>query len=450
MEYKSDELIKIDSKWKDIFVDENKIATMNINYFITDEHIDIIVRYLYVKAYVEKKNYFKYKNLYEKMMHRRVNKSYYEEFNKIIDSFKKNGFIKKYHIPINKSNKLLNGAHRIACCLYFNINPYVSYFDEDDHNYNIEWFKENDFTDKEINEIIKTKDKLKRKYSNVNYCLNLKSVYTAIVTPITNNEFNKQIFYKHAMFLKDNGIDGLFLCGNTGSGMNLNYDIKYNILNYANNLSDNFSLICHVGSHNLGDIKKLIKLTNKYNIDCIAAMPPYKKIVSFEKIKKFYEDIARISKKPVLIYHIPNITNIDLTASELIELLNINNVIGIKYTDSNLIKLKEISNKVLNKYIFYGRDDLLLNGLQNGANGGIGGCYNIFPSFINNIINNTDNDKRNKYQRKLNKTIKILREKYPTLPGDLFVKEVLKMKKNMTDEEFYNYLENEYDKINSI
>ena len=189
----------------------------------------------------------------------------------------------------------------------------------------------------------------------------------------------------------------------------------------------------------------MIILINKSNASCIASMPPYHIITKFNEIKQFYERIAKLSTKPVLIYHIPNITGINLPAEEIIELLNINNVIGIKYTDSDLEKLKTISENVKDKYIFYGKDDLLLNGLLNGANAGIGGCYNIFPSFIYKIMNGNTYEERLDNQNKLNYAIKVLRKKFPTLPGSEFVSEVLKIKADKADEEFYRFLEEEHD-----
>lgn len=443
MELVKNELINMDLKWKDFSIDEDKIFTINIRDFITDDHIDIIVRYLYIEAYLENKDYEKYKLLYEKMMYKRVGKSYFNEFNKIIDSFKTNGYLKEYPIPVNKKHKMLNGSHRLACCLYFNINPYVYEFDESDHNYAIDWFKNNDFTTEEIEEIINKKNDLLRLYTFSD--VKLEKIYTAMITPLTKNEFDKKSFTEHADFMKKNNISGLFLCGNTGSGMNLNFNLKKQILEYSNELSDDFSLICHVGSHNIQDVEAVIKLTNDLNISCIASMPPYKSINEFLKIKQYYEYIAKISKKPVLIYHIPNITGIDLSAKEIIELLNINNVIGIKYTDDNLKKIEEISKNVRNKYIFYGKDDLLFEGLSKGANAGIGGCYNLFPSFIYNIVCSDIKEIQLENQTKLNHCIKKLRKQFPTLPGSQFVLESLKIKGNKTDEEFYKYLEENYD-----
>ncbi len=426
-----EDLAKIDSKWKNIEFDSNKIYEKKIRDFITDEHVDIMVKYLYVKAYVEKENYDKYKKMYKKMQLKRVGYLDIDSFNIIIESFMKNGYLKEFPIPINKKGKILNGSHRLSCCLYFNINPYVVEFDEEDHTYDLEWFKNNDFSLEEINEIISVKNGLYIQYSEKKVDLN--NVYAAMISPI-NEEGILAIdrFTKHANFLKENGIKGLFICGNTGNGINLSIDVKKSIVQTALSLKD-FSVICHVGANTEKEIFDFVNYINETDVVCIACMPPYKIMNDFESIKRFYEQLAALSKKPVLMYHIPAITGIDLCYSQIVELLNINNIIGIKFTDSNLEKLNLIAKNVENKYIFFGKDDLLYDGLTNGATGGIGGCYNLFPSFVCNIING-NNPIEN--QEKLNFCIKKLRSIYPKIPGGEFVLKSLMLKKEMLDDDF--------------
>ena len=438
MDFKDKEvLIKSDNRWKNIKFDLSKVYMRRINEYITNEHIDIIVRYLYVKAYVENKNYNKYRKLYEKMQNRRIGYCDVTVFDEIIESFKKHGYLKKYPIPINKKGKMLNGSHRLSCCLYFNINPYVVEFDEADHLYDLKWFKESGFSESEITEIIETKNQLKKIYKTKK--IKLKHIYGAMISPLNDdNQLDVKYFKKHAYYLYKNKIKGLFLCGNTGNAMNLNNDIREKILDTAISMKK-FSIICHVGANTRKEIFDFVKYTNNSKIKCIACMQPYKEISNFKNIKQFYETLARLSNKPVLIYHIPSVTGINLSAEEIIELLSINNVIGMKYTDTDLDKLNIISRED-DKYIFFGRDDYLYEGLNKGATGGIGGCYNLFPNFIYNIINKIDPENN---QKKLNYCIKSLRKIYPDIPGGEFVLKSLKIKNYLNDDEFYKKLKGE-------
>ncbi len=99
-------LVEIDSSWKNFNYDKTKVFTMNIREFITDKHIDIIVKYLYVKSYTQKKSLNKYEKMYQKMQMNRIGSCNIKEFNKIIDSFEKEGFKKEYPIPINRNKQL--------------------------------------------------------------------------------------------------------------------------------------------------------------------------------------------------------------------------------------------------------------------------------------------------------------------------------------------------------
>ena len=254
-------LKEIDTKWKNFEFAKNEVTMVNIRNFITDEHLDIFVRYLYIKSYLENNNYKKYKDLYEKMQIKRIGTCNCENFNNLIKSFEEKGFKKEYPIPINKNSKMLNGSHRLACCLYFNINPYVVIFDEKDHDYGIKWFKENGFTKQEIKDILETKKQLEKQYAEKTIKLN--NIYAAMISPLKDSiHLNSEFFINHANNLQKNGIKGLFICGNTGNGMNLKLATKKEILNQAEKLT-NFSIICHVGDNNIENIYKLVDLLVK-------------------------------------------------------------------------------------------------------------------------------------------------------------------------------------------
>ena len=105
---------------------------IEIEDFFNLEDIDLIVKYLYVKAKIENNNYDFYKKLYEKSIMRgfggvndgKTNISeFINSFDILIESIQKNSFDEKLPILISKNNMILNGRHRLAICLYLNIKP---------------------------------------------------------------------------------------------------------------------------------------------------------------------------------------------------------------------------------------------------------------------------------------------------------------------------------------
>lgn len=104
----------------------------NIELYFNLEDIDLVVKFLYVKAKVENINYDLYKDLYTKSILRYfgwVNdgktkiSEFISSFDAVIESIQKKWFDSQYPVVLSKDNMILNGRHRIAVCKYFNIDP---------------------------------------------------------------------------------------------------------------------------------------------------------------------------------------------------------------------------------------------------------------------------------------------------------------------------------------
>lgn len=112
---------------------------------------DIYIKYFYVKSYVEKSNYMLAKRIYlsnikafnnfkEPDGRKVCKRDFIINFNNLINSIRNEKKIKTI-IPISKTGISIDGAHRIAICLYFNINIPFVVFDLLDGKYDKEFFE---------------------------------------------------------------------------------------------------------------------------------------------------------------------------------------------------------------------------------------------------------------------------------------------------------------------
>ncbi len=112
---------------------------------------DIYIKYFYVKSYVEKSNYMLAKRIYlsnikafnnfkEPDGRKVCKRDFIINFNNLINSIRNEKKIKTI-IPISKTGIPIDGAHRIAICLYFNINIPFVVFDLLDGKYDKEFFE---------------------------------------------------------------------------------------------------------------------------------------------------------------------------------------------------------------------------------------------------------------------------------------------------------------------
>lgn len=121
------------------------------------ENADLLIKLLAIDNYF-KKNNFGFK-IYEKMQHIRTitnkeipeqikNKKWKMEFEDLIKSFEKDGYIKDYPVELSKDFRVFNGSHRLCCALAFNIKKIPvkfteKYIDRIWYDYSKEWFKVN-------------------------------------------------------------------------------------------------------------------------------------------------------------------------------------------------------------------------------------------------------------------------------------------------------------------
>ena len=114
---------------------------------------DLVVRYMVIESVLAgNDNNFQ---LYKQMQEKRGNSPHSNPltaFQNLIESIQKDGFDVKRPIIVNKQLKLIDGAHRFACALYFETErvPIKIVKNNTDFLYGKDWFKEASFSDSTI------------------------------------------------------------------------------------------------------------------------------------------------------------------------------------------------------------------------------------------------------------------------------------------------------------
>jgi len=214
--------------------------------------------------------------------------------------------------------------------------------------------------------------------------LELTGIYPAIVTPYhADGIFHAEVFEKLIHRLYEAGIDGLYVLGQTGEGMQQSLKQRKLVLEAAVKCSPSGKLIIvHVGAATTMDAVRLTKHAEICGAHAISSLPPIGSY-SYAEIRAYYETLAESTKLPVLLYHHPE-TCPAITPERALDLCSIPNVLGFKFTDFNLFLLSLI--RARGKIVLNGRDEQLAAGLLLGANGGIGTFYNIFPRLFVDIF----------------------------------------------------------------
>ncbi len=137
---------------------------MNMQSLNLYDRLDIFVKILYIKHFVEKSKDFEfYKNLYQKHIklynwciedHKKSINNFEKDFQNLIKNIQNNWFDPSYPIFIGQSWEILSGAHRLACCMYFWLDPFFDIQEGEWISWGYEWFQDNNFEEVELAEIL--------------------------------------------------------------------------------------------------------------------------------------------------------------------------------------------------------------------------------------------------------------------------------------------------------
>jgi N-acetylneuraminate lyase len=238
----------------------------------------------------------------------------------------------------------------------------------------------------------------------------LKGILPALVTPINAaGKFQSKPYEQLMARFYAAGVNGVYVCGQTGEGLQLSIEARQAAAECAIHHSpSDATVIVHVGAFTTNDAILLAQHAAWAGADYISSLPPFGNY-SFEEIKAYYTAVAAASKAPLLVYYFPSLCAAIHTTDQILELCAIPNVIGLKYTDSDLFRLWAI--RKTGAVVFFGRDEMLISGLIMGANGGIGGIYNLIPdSFVqlNRLVSAGKWEEARPLQNQINEFIQVL------------------------------------------
>src|SRR5919197_5894411 len=130
-------------------------------------------------------------------------------------------------------------------------------------------------------------------------------------------------------------------------------------------VADIGSIIAGTGSNDTKHAVHLTEAATARGVDAVLSVTPYYNKPSRRGLKRHFEEVARATDKPVVLYNIPGRTALDMPNDLLAELAQIERIDYVKQANAdNLAKVDGLR-------IFAGNDDLLADVLDLGEAGGI-------------------------------------------------------------------------------
>jgi 4-hydroxy-tetrahydrodipicolinate synthase len=195
----------------------------------------------------------------------------------------------------------------------------------------------------------------------------LGAILTAIVTPFDDGlNVDEQAFVDLLAHLAAHGSDGFVVCGTTGEASTLSDEEHLRVVELAvQNRPDGATIIAGTGSNDTRHAVHLTERATELGVDAVLSVTPYYNKPNRRGIKRHYEEIARATDKPIVLYNIPSRVVVDVPNDLLAELAQIEHVEYVKQANNDNLALID------GLGLYAGNDEILARTLALGGCGGI-------------------------------------------------------------------------------
>ena len=221
----------------------------------------------------------------------------------------------------------------------------------------------------------------------------LGKLLTAMVTPFKKDlsvDFDKAA--ELAVYLANNGSDGLVVHGTTGESPTLTHEEEYELYRVVKKaISGKAKLIAGTGSNSTATTIKSTLEAEKIGVDAAMVVVPYYNKPSQEGMYQHFKAVAEKTKLPIIIYNIPGRTGVNMSPETIARLSEISNIIGLKDAAGNIEQTKKTLELAKKEFIVWsGDDNLTLPMMKVGAVGVISVASHIAGREIAKMISEFD------------------------------------------------------------
>lgn len=208
------------------------------------------------------------------------------------------------------------------------------------------------------------------------------------------------------------GVSGFYVTGSTGAAFMMSVEERKHVLKkVAEIVNGRVALIAQNGDISTDHAVELSQYAESLGYDAVSAVTPFYYKVGYDDMKQYYKDIASSVKIPLIVYYIPILSGTSFSLDQMSSIVDLDNVGGIKFTAPDLYMLERLRSRFPEKTIMFGTDEMFIEGILAGSNGGIGSTYNFMAEKyvkLQKLINSGKVDEARKLQSECNFVLETL------------------------------------------
>ena len=214
-------------------------------------------------------------------------------------------------------------------------------------------------------------------------------VMPAITTQLTaSDDVDFSAVVRHAVWMIDEGCDGIVIGGSLGEGQSLTTDEKVELWrSISAALLGRAPVIAAIGAASTHGACLLAQYAANAGCAGLMVLPPYVHSGDEREAIAHIESVARATNLPVMVYNNPQAYRADFSAASLAAMaMRQSNIRAVKDSTGDVRRIAQLAQLVRSGdapsdlAIFVGLDDVVPSGVAAGARGWIAGLANALPA----------------------------------------------------------------------
>lgn len=208
-----------------------------------------------------------------------------------------------------------------------------------------------------------------------------RGTFTALITPLKNNQVDYASLEKLVRFQLKNGVDGFVVNGTTAESPTLEKSEVSEIFKFIRKVvGPQIPLIVGTGSNSTAQTIKDSLQAEEMGADALLIVVPYYNKPPQRGLEAHFKAVAESVKIPVILYNVPGRTITSLETQTISNLANVKNIIGIKEASGKIDFAKDILKSVSDKFsLLSGDDGTYVEFLSAGGHGVISVASHVIP-----------------------------------------------------------------------
>ena len=222
--------------------------------------------------------------------------------------------------------------------------------------------------------------------------MQFKGTGVALVTPFnTDGSVDVNALRKLVDYQVNNGTDFLVVQGTTGETATLTAEEKDLVLKVViEQNKGRVPVVLGMADNNTAALVAAISEFENDGVDGFLSASPHYNKPSQRGIIAHFEAIAKVSKKPIILYNVPGRTASNMTAETTLALAKVKNIVGVKEASGNMDQVMQIlKNAPADFAVLSGEDSLAMPIAALGGHGVISVVANALPKEFSTMMNAT-------------------------------------------------------------